>query len=367
MEIPLVDIKAQYELIKSEIDSVVAQVISEGAFIGGEYVKKFEEEFGSFCGARNCVGVGNGTDALFIALKCLGIGQGDEVIVPANTFIATAEAVTLCGAKVVFVDCDSESYTINIESLNESLTAKTQAIIPVHLYGHPADMSAIREIANRFQIKIIQDCAQAHGAEINGNKLIEYGDILCFSFYPGKNLGAYGDAGAIVTNDEDLSIKIRKFANHGRISKYDHEIEGVNSRMDAIQGAILSVKLKYLSDWTEKRIEIAKKYSAYLGSIENTSTPLCCSRFKHVYHLYVIRSKKRDALKDHLYKKGVLTGIHYPVSLPNLEAYKYLQHSPEDFPVSNQLQNEILSLPLYPELDDEKVEYVTRVIIDFLS
>src|SRR5262245_53332412 len=260
MKIPLVDLNAQYECIKDEIDTAIQGVLATSAFIGGPYVKAFEEAFAKFCEVKHCIGVGNGTDALFISLKGLGIGAGDEVITAANSFIATSEAITATGAQVVFCDIDPKTYNIDVNLIEEKITPRTKAIIPVHLYGQPADMHPILELARRYGLKIIEDAAQAHGARYKGQRIGSLGDVACFSFYPGKNLGAYGDAGAIVTNDDELALKIKMFANHGRVEKYDHQIEGVNSRLDSLQAAILSVKLKYLKAWTESRRQLASLY-----------------------------------------------------------------------------------------------------------
>jgi len=363
--VPFVDLKAQYLSIKNEIDEAIKKVIMDTAFINGKYVKEFETNFAQFCQADYCVGVGNGTDSLFIVLRALGIGAGDEVIVPANTFVATSEAVTMSGAKVVFVDCDPETYNIDVNSIESRISSKTRAIIPVHLYGQPADMEAVQHIADKHGLKIVQDSAQAHGAEIDGKSLASFGDVLCFSFYPGKNLGAYGDAGAIVTNDEELATRARMVANHGRISKYDHEFEGVNSRMDGIQGAILNVKLKHLSEWTEKRRKNAEVYNNMLHGVGDIGTPCVADNVKHVYHLYVIRTKKRDKLQQYLKDEGIATGIHYPIALPNLKAYHYLKHKPEDFPVASKYQDEILSFPMFPELTDAQIELVVNKVKEF--
>ncbi|MCK5704603.1 MAG: DegT/DnrJ/EryC1/StrS family aminotransferase, partial [Cyclobacteriaceae bacterium] len=264
MNIPFVDLKSQYKSIKNEIDPVIFDVISNGAFIGGAYHKNFETAFAKFCNAKHCVGVGNGTDALFIALKTLGIKEGDEVITVANSFIATSEAITMTGAKVVFVDINPQTYNIDVKKIEEKITPKTRAIIPVHLYGQPADMDPIMEIAQNYNLKVIEDAAQAHGAVYKGRTTGSIGDLACFSFYPGKNLGAYGDAGAIVTDDENLAIKARMIANHGRVEKYNHEMEGVNSRLDGLQAAILNVKLKLLPEWTENRRKNAYLYNKHL-------------------------------------------------------------------------------------------------------
>lgn len=365
MKIPFVDLKAQYRSIAPEIDEAIAKVVTDCAFIDGKYVKEFEKNFAQFCRARHCIGVGNGTDALFVALKALGIGQGNEVIVPANTFVATSEAVTMAGAKVVFADCDPQSYTIDVNLIETLINSKTRAIIPVHLYGHPADLKAIKTIADNHNLKVVQDCAQAHGATIYNNTLSDFGDVLCFSFYPGKNLGAYGDAGAILTNNVELERKMRMFANHGRISKYDHEFEGVNSRMDGIQGAVLDVKLKYLEEWSEKRISATHKYNKMLDGLKEIVTPVAQNGFRHVYHLYVIRTERRDELQVFLQEKGILTGIHYPKALPNLTAYKYLGYSPDDFPIATKYQDKILSLPIFPEITKNQIEWVCEKIREF--
>ncbi len=373
MNIPFVDLKAQYLSIKSEIDQAIQKVINDTAFINGKYVKEFEENFASILGRKYCVGVGNGTDALFIALKILGIGEGDKVIAPANSFIATSEAITMTGAEVVFVDVDPKTYNISPEKIEERILGmspeqrvRLKAIIPVHLFGHPADMDNILDIAKRYNLFVIEDAAQAHLAEYKGKKVGTFGDIACFSFYPAKNLGAYGDAGAILTDNEELAIKARMFANHGRIEKYNHEFEGINSRMDGIQGAILNVKLKYLPKWTEMRRKLAFLYTKLLAEYEAISVPIEAEYAKHVYHLYVIRIKERDKLREYLRSKGIATGIHYPVALPNLKAYKYLGHKPSDFPVSSKYQHEVLSLPMYPELKEVQIHYIVNCIKEFI-
>ena len=365
MKIPFVDLKTQYLNCKDEIDSAIANVIRDTAFIQGKYVEEFEVNFALFCQALHCIGVGNGTDALFIALKAYSIGKGDEVIVPANSFIATAEAVTMTGAKVVFADIEAKTFNINPEEITRKITNRTKAVIPVHLYGQPADMPSICKIAERYSIKIIQDCAQAHGADINGTQLIKFGDTLSYSFYPGKNLGAYGDAGAVVTNNKNVSKFVKMYANHGRIAKYKHDFEGINSRMDGLQAAILSVKLKYLNEWTERRREIASFYGKSLRKYERIKLPYVKLGYKHVYHLYVIRTEDKEELQIYLNSNGIQTGIHYPIALPFLKAYKYLNHKNEDFPIAHKSQNELLSLPIYPELTVEQQNYVVDKIKDF--
>lgn len=363
MQIPFLDLKKQYKAIKQEIDEAIADVIKKTAFVGGEHVKRFEEEFASFCGAEYCVGVGNGTDALFIALKALGIGDGNEVITSANSFIATAEAITLTGAKVVFVDCDPQTYNIDVKKIPSAITPRTKAIIAVHLYGQPADMVTLQKVAREYRLYMIEDAAQAHGAEINGQRVGCLGHVACFSFYPGKNLGAYGDAGAIVTNDEELAIRCRMIGNHGRVKKYDHDFEGVNSRLDGLQAAILSVKLKHLEEWTKKRRERADIYKDFLQDTE-VNIPVEAVGVKHVYHLYVVRVPSRDTVQAALKKKGINTGIHYPIALPNLKAYEYLGYGPQNFPVATQYSKEILSLPIYPELSRSQIEYICKQLLD---
>lgn len=360
MKIPFVDLKAQYRSISNEIDKAISNVIKDTAFIGGKYVKSFEENFANYVGVKNCIGVGNGTDALYISLKALGIGEGDEVIVPANTFISTAEAVTMTGAQVVFVDCDENTYNIDTTKLKRAIKIYTKAIMVVHLYGQPADTDKIKKIAysHPFPLYVIEDSAQAHGAEYKGEQIGTIGDIATFSFFPGKSLGAYGDAGAVVTNNDELAKKARMFANHGRIEKYNHEFEGMNSRLDGIQAAILDVKLKYLDKWNNRRREIAEIYNDGLKDV--VITPYVLPNVKHVYHLYVIRVKNRDKVKKLLANKGISTGIHYPTPLPFLDAYSYLDHLPSDFPVAYSIKDEILSLPIYGDMTNEQASYVIK-------
>jgi dTDP-4-amino-4,6-dideoxygalactose transaminase len=386
MNIPLVDLKSQYESIKNEIDKVISDVISKSAFVGGSYVDSFEEAFAKFCGVKHCIGVGNGTDAIFIALKALGIGPGDEVIVPANSFIATSEAVTMTGAKVAFVDINPRTYNMDPSRLEDylkeryapsamrsashasPLAPRPKAVIPVHLYGQPADMDAIKEIARRYNLIVIEDAAQAHGAIYRGKPIGSIGHVACFSFYPGKNLGAYGDGGAIATNDDELALKMRMFANHGRVGKYDHEFEGINSRLDGLQAAILGVKLGNLPEWTEKRRKNAYLYNEYLKHMD-LSTPAEIDGLKAVYHLYVVRIKKemRSKLQDHLKAKGISTGIHYPIALPNLKAYAYLNRNGDDYPEATRASHEVLSLPMYAELDRRQIVYVAEEMNKFFQ
>ena len=361
--IPLVDLNKQYESIKSEIDNSIKEVIINTSFIGGEVVKKFEENFKNFIGVNYCMSCANGTDSIEILLKALGIGTDDEVIVPAISWISTSEAVSSVGAKPMFVDIDPDYYTIDITKIEEKITKKTKAIIPVHLYGQAVDMPKLMTIAKKYDLRVIEDCAQAHGAEFEGKKIGSFGDCASFSFYPGKNLGAYGDAGAMITNDSQIAETARMIANHGQKRKHNHIIEGRNSRMDSIHAAVLNIKLKYLDKWTTRRIEIANIYDSILTN-STISCPKKIKNGKHVYHLYVIRSSQRDKLKKELKEKGISSAIHYPTALPFLECYKHLSHSKNDFPVASSIVKQILSLPIYPELNDKDVEFICENIIN---
>lgn len=369
MNIPFVDLKSQYESIKDEIDRVISDVLSKSAFIGGPYVESFENAFAQSCNRKHCVGVGNGTDALYMALIALGIGPGDEVITAANSFIATSEAITMARAKVIFVDINPRTYNIDVNKIEEKISDKTKAIIPVHLYGQPAEMDEILAIARKYDLKIIEDAAQAHDALYKGRKIGSLGDVACFSFYPGKNLGAYGDAGAIVTDDDELTFKARQISNHGRSAKYNHELEGVNSRLDGLQAAILGVKLKYLPAWTEARRKNAYLYNEYLKDTSLLVTPEEIDDVKAGYHLYVVRvnAQKRSSLQEFLKSKGIATGIHYPIALPNLKAYAYLNYKESDFPEASKASYEILSLPMFPELTESQIRYITDNVKEFLS
>ena len=369
MEIPFVDLKAQYESIKGEIDQAIADVIASSAFIGGPYVKAFETAFAAFCGARHCIGVGNGTDAIFLTLKAMGIGRGDEVITAANSFIATSEAITMAGARVVFVDIDPRTFNIDPTKIEKKVTIKTKAIIPVHLYGQPADLDPILEVARKNGLKVIEDAAQAHGARYKNRNIGTIGDAACFSFYPGKNLGAYGDGGAIVTGDEALAARIRMLANHGRVDKYDHRIEGVNSRLDGLQAAILNAKLPRLAAWTEARRRNAYLYNELLGGVSNLEIPVEMDDVRAVYHVYVVRVRngKRAWLQHLLKSNGISTGVHYPIALPALSAYSHLGHRDGDFPEAVSASKEILSLPMFPELTEEQIRYTSGLIRENLS
>lgn len=360
MPIPFVDLKAQYHSIREEIDAAIAEVIANTAFIGGRGVARFEEEFASYIGMPHCVGAANGTDAIEMALRALGVGEGDEVIVPANTFIATAEGVTSAGAGVVFADSEPDYYTLDVEDFKRKITPRTRAVIPVHLYGHPADMDPIMAIAREHNLLVIEDTSQAHGALYKGTKVGAIGDASTFSFYPGKNLGAYGDAGAVLFKSSEAAGFARAFGNHGSIVKYHHTMEGRNSRLDGIQAAVLSTKLPHLDAWSAARLAHARLYNELLAGVDGIVTPKIAGHAVPVFHLYVIRVADRDNVARELAEQGVSTAIHYPISLPSLEAYRHLGHAPEDFPVANAQMTELLSLPMYPELTEEMIRFTVE-------
>jgi len=360
--IKFLDLQYQYRTIKTEIDTAIKNVIDQSAFIGGKEIKDFEKDFASFQDAEHCIAVANGTDALEIAIEALDLPSNSEIIVPANSFIASSEAITRSGHSVVFCDCNKQNYTLSIESLKQKITDKTRAVIAVHLYGHPCNMDAIIEIGRSHNLKIIEDCAQAHGAEFNGKRIGALGHIGTFSFYPGKNLGAYGDGGAIITNDDQLAKKCRMIANHGRIEKYNHIFEGRNSRLDNLQAAILNVKLQCLESWTNQRIAIADHYLNGLKNLTQLTLPKREPWARQVYHLFVVRVTDRDRLKDYLKEKHIQTGIHYPIALPKLEAYGYTQQETDDF-FANKTDVELLSLPIGEHMtlsDAEEVVYAIR-------
>lgn len=367
MSIPFVDLKAQYNSIKNDIDSAIAQVIEETTFIGGHFVKDFEKNFAALYGAKHLIACANGTDAIYIVMKMLGIGAGDEVITVANSWISSSETITQTGARPVFLDIHPEYYSLDETTLEAKITPKTKALVAVHLQGQACNMDVIREICTRRNIFLIEDCAQAHFSEFKGVRTGLHGIAATFSFYPGKNLGAYGDAGAILTNDDQLAEKCRMYANHGALKKPDHRIEGINSRLDTIQAAILSAKLPHILKWTEQRIKNADLYDRYLKDIPQIVTPKRRPDTKHSFHLYVIRTPKRDALMQYLKDNGVETALHYQVALPNLPAYAYLGHTPADFPVATRLQNEILSLPMYPELTEAQIASIAGLIKSFFK
>ncbi len=364
-KIPFVDLHAQYQTIKDEIDYVIADVIKNSSFVRGPYVDKFEQLFADMMERRHCVSCANGTDSLYIAMVALGVKPGDEVIAPAHSWISTTETITQAGAKVVFCDTDDDTFTIDPKSIEEKITPNTVGIIPVHLYGQAADMDAIMTIAKKHKLWVLEDCAQAHLARYKGQLVGSFGDAASFSFYPGKNLGAMGDAGAVVTNDDALAKKMTMFARHGGLKKGDHEIEGINSRLDGLQAAILSVKIKYLEKWTIQRREKADYYTQKLKEIEQVITPTVRDGRESVWHLYVIKCANRDDLKIRLEGEGIQTVINYPIALPFLPAYKRFNHSVEEFKNSHGNQQRILSLPIYPEMENEKIDYIVKTIREF--
>lgn len=364
--IKFLDLASQYQSIKSEIDAAIASVINEAAFIGGKYVKDFEQQFAAYAKARFCIGVANGTDALEIAIEAANLPPGAEIIVPGNSFIASAEAVTRCGHKVVFADVDHGCYTLTAETVRSKMTEQTKAIIAVHLYGHPCDMDGLLEICNERDLILIEDCAQAHGAEYKGRRVGTIGHLAAFSFYPGKNLGAYGDAGAIITQEESFATRSRMIANHGRIAKYDHEFEGRNSRLDGLQAAILSVKLPHLENWTQRRIEIADYYLQHLAGIEHLILPERKEWARQVYHLFVVRTAQRDELKIFLAGRGIESGIHYPLALPKLKAYAYLGLSDSNA-FYNQVDATLLSLPIGEHLSFDSAAIVVSAVREFFG
>lgn len=376
MNVPFLDLKAQYSSIKHEIDPAIQNVINNTAFILGESVSKFEKDFAIAHDVKHCFGTSSGTDGNHIALWSLDIKAGDEVIIPANTFIATAWGATLCGAKPVFVDCHPESYNINPEKVEAAITPKTKAIVAVHLYGQPADIDSLDKIAKKYHLHIVEDAAQAHLAEYKAKKIGGLSDIASFSFYPGKNLGAYGEGGAVATNNDELAKKIKLIREHGQSQKYYHDTYGHNYRMEGIQGAVLGVKLKYLQKWTDERRSVAAKYKELLGNVEQLLIPIEMSNVKHVYHLYVVRingknlaerEETRNRLQLFLSDNGISSGLHYPVPLHLQKCFSHLGYKKGDFPVTEDLAQTGISLPMYPELKDEQIEYVALKIREFFQ
>jgi len=360
--IPLMNLSAGCEKIYPKIMDKLRAVIEKSQFIGGEEVANFEGEFAGYCRTKHAVSCSSGTDALILILKALGIGAGDVVLTVPNTFIATAEAVTAVGARVAFVDVDELYYTMDPFKLKRYLIEhrkeNVKAVIPVHLYGQMADMESINGIAGEFGVFVIEDAAQAHGAELNGKRPGFFGSAAAFSFFPGKNLGAFGDAGAVATNDPRLSGRIKMLSNHGRIRKYEHEIEGYNCRMDAIQAAILRIKLEHLEEWTDLRILKAEVYEACLRHKKGAAAPIRRGGARHVFHLYVVRTNERDNIREKLKNNGIFAGVHYPVPLHLQPAYKHLGYCEGDFPVAEQLSREIISLPFWPEIEEAKIKHI---------
>lgn len=365
MEIPFVDLHAQYLSIKSEIDAAIAEVIAQSAFIRGPHVASFENAWAKTLDVKHCVSCANGTDALYIAMRALDVKPGDEIITSSHSWISASETITQAGGRVVFCDTDYDTFTIDAALIEDKITSATVGIIPVHLYGQPASMEAIMAIARKHNLWVIEDCAQAHLARCKGQLVGTFGDIATFSFYPGKNLGAYGDAGCIVTNDDRLADGMAIFARHG--GKGEHIMEGINSRMDGLQAAILNVKLPHLAAWTEARRRVASRYNELLDGVGDIVTPKVAPARDHVYHLYVIRTEKRDALRKHLADAGIGTVLNYPKALPFYPAYAYLGHTPQDFPIAYGNQSRILSLPIFPEISKEMIAYVVEHIDRFFA
>ena len=367
MNVPFLDLKIQYQSIKHEINPAIQNVLDNAAFVLGKSVSDFEKAFAEAHQVKHCIGVSSGTDGNHLALWALGIGPGDEVIIPANTFIATAWGATLCGATPVFVDCEPDSYNIDPAKIDQAVTSKTKAVVAVHLYGQPADIDKLNLIANRRKLFLVEDCAQAHISEYKGTRVGGFGIASSFSFYPGKNLGAYGEGGAVMTNDETLAKKFKMIRDHGSENKYEHKMYGHNYRLEGIQGAVLGVKLKHLPIWTEKRRAVAAKYYALLNNVGDIVLPKEMLFHKHVYHLFVIQTAKRNELQSYLQKQGISTGLHYPVPLHLQPCFAHLGFKRGDCPNAEQLSDRCLSLPMFAEMTDEQIEYVAEMIKKFFN
>ena len=365
MKVPFLDLKAQYKEIKDEVNNSLQEVMEKTSFASGPFVQQFEDEFSEFCNSKYCITVNSGTSALHVALLAHGIKPGDEVITVPNTFVATTWAITYCGAKPVFVDVDPKTYLMNPDLIEQAITPKTKAILPVHLYGQPADMDTINKISKKHGLIVIEDAAQAHAATYNGKRIGGLGNTTCFSFYPGKNLGAYGEGGAVVTDDENIANHIRMLRDHGQPKKYYHDFVGFNYRMDGFQGAVLSVKLKYLQEWTDKRNDIARNYSDGLRDIDGVQVPHVRDNAVSAFHLYVIHTERRDDLMVHLQENGIATGLHYPIPIHLQKAYKHLNHKKGDFPIAEKNAAQCLSLPMSEQLKEEEIEFVANKIKEF--
>ena len=367
MKVPLVDLKAQYNSIKQEIDGATQRVIETAQFILGPETEALENELAAYIGSKYALGVASGTDALHLALLACGVGPGDEVITTPFTFISTAETITHCGATPVFVDIDPETYNIDPVKIESAMTDKTRAILPVHLYGQPADMNPILELAGKYDLKIIEDCAQALGAEHNGKKVGSLGEVSCFSFFPSKVLGAYGDGGMILTDSPEITEKVKILRNHGTREKYYHVIPGFNSRLDSLQAAILRVKLRHANEWIDQRRQRAQFYSQLLSSIEGIEPPSIAPEGYHVFNYYTIRLRniRREKLREFLTFQGITTAIYYPLSLHLQKAFKPLGYKLGDFPESEAAQEEVLSLPIYPELSEGQIEKIVAAVRDY--
>jgi dTDP-4-amino-4,6-dideoxygalactose transaminase len=363
MSIPFIDFSEQYRMTKDEIHSGLEKVFQKGDYILGQAAKDFETGFASYCGVKYGVGVNSGTDALYLAIASLDIKEGDEVILPTFTFIATALCVSYAGATPVFVDVENDTYNIDPRAFQKAITKRTKAVIPVHLYGQSADMNEIADIARKNNVKIIEDAAQAHGAKYNGRRIGSLGDVACFSFYPTKSLGAFGDAGMIVTNDPVINEKALMLRDYGRQGRYEHKIKGYNSRLDTVQAVVLNAKLKYLDEWNAMRAEKAAYYQKLLKDVKNIITPFVKSDRSHVYQTYAVRIKgNRDLVLESLKKKGISSLIHYPIPLHLQEAYKELNGRPGDFPVAEGLSNEVLSLPMFPHITNQQIDAVCQAL-----
>jgi dTDP-4-amino-4,6-dideoxygalactose transaminase len=367
MQVPFLDLKSHHAPLLGEINSAIQDVIESSAFAGGPFVGRFEEDFAAYCNAPFSIGVGSGTDALWLTLLALGVGPGDEVITVPNTFMATAEAITYCGATPVFVDVDERTYTLDPQALEGVVTARTKAIIPVHLFGQPADMGPILEFARRHGLFVVEDACQAHGAEYKGRRTGTLGEAACFSFYPGKNLGAFGEAGAVVTGNAELRERIRILRDHGQVRKYHHTMIGWNCRMDGIQAAVLSVKLRYLERGNQLRRTHAAHYNQALASIEEVVTPFQAADVRHVYHVYAIRVQERDQVIRVLSEKGIGCGVHYPVPVHLQEAYRDLRYDQGAFPIAERCAREFVSLPMFPELTSAQVERVAQCVREIVA
>jgi len=362
MKVPFLDLSAQHAPLRHELDKAIGAVIDSGAFAGGPFVERFEEDFAAFCNCEHAIGLGSGTEAIWLVLLALGIGPGDEVITVPSTFLATAEAITYAGARPVFVDVDSETYTMDPAQLAGALSPRTKAIMPVHLFGQPADMDSINDFAKKHGLFVIEDAAQAHGAEYRGRRAGALSIAGCFSFYPGKNLGAFGEAGAVVTNDAELSAKIKILRDHGQTRKYHHDVVGWNCRMDGIQGAVLQVKLRHVEKGNELRRRHAKRYDAAFSEIDEVTTPRVAAHAKPVYHIYAIRVQERGDVLKKLEHSGIGCGIHYPIPVHLQPAYQSLGYGRGSFPVSEQIASEFISLPMYPELKPEQIDAVVDCV-----
>lgn len=367
MQIPFIDFRKLHEPIKEETYTAIQNVINNNAFILGKAVTDFESDFAKAHGVKHCIGVSSGTDANHLALWASDIKEGDEIIIPANTFIATAWGATLCGATPVFVDCESDSYNIDPKKIEEKITPKTKAIVAVHLYGQPADMDELKKVAEKHDLILIEDAAQSHIAEYKGKRIGGLSKAASFSFYPGKNLGAFGEGGAVTTNDDDLAQKIKMLRDHGSMKKYYHEYYGHNYRMEGIQGAVLGVKLKYLENWTKKRRDAAKKYTELLKDVKEIKLPEEMPYANHVYHLFVVQTKDRDKLQKFLNENEISTGLHYPIPLHLQKCFEHLGYKRGDFPQTEKLADECLSLPMFPDLTDEQINYVCDKIKEFFK